>query len=60
MATMPASVNRSTKASTVLPIAANTKIPRGIAWSPFNQAGGAIEDIVDGVGPTTDVRIERL
>jgi len=50
----------SSKASTVLPITANTRVQRGIAWSPFNQAGGAIEDIVDGSAPTTDVRIERV
>jgi hypothetical protein len=29
-------------------------------WSPFNQAEGTIEDIVDGRTPTTDVRIERV
>jgi hypothetical protein len=29
-------------------------------WSPFNQGGGTIEDIIDGDAATTDVRIERI
>jgi NADH-quinone oxidoreductase subunit G len=44
----------------VLPIAADHRVPRGVVWSPFNQGGGTIEDIVDGAAATTDVRIERL
>jgi len=31
-----------------------------VAWSPFNQRGGTIEDIVDSAAATTDVRIERV
>ncbi len=50
----------SAKASTVLPVRANSMVPRGVAWSPFNQGGAAIEDIVDGATATTDVRIERI
>jgi NADH-quinone oxidoreductase subunit G len=50
----------SAKASTVLPIRADASIPRGVAWSAFNQGGGTIEDIVDARSATTDVRIERL
>jgi NADH-quinone oxidoreductase subunit G len=50
----------SAKAASVLPIAANPRVPRGVVWSPFNQGGGTIEDIVDGAAATTDVRIERL
>ncbi len=50
----------SAKAATVLPIRANSMVPRGVVWSPFNQAEGTIEDIVDGRTPTTDVRIERV
>jgi NADH-quinone oxidoreductase subunit G len=50
----------SAKASSVLPITANTRVPRGVAWSPFNQGAGTIEDIVDAAAATTDVRIERL
>ena len=50
----------SAKAASVLPIAADSSIPRGVVWSPFNQGGGTIEDIVDGSAATTDVRIERV
>jgi NADH-quinone oxidoreductase subunit G len=50
----------SAKAATVLPVRANAMVPRGVVWSPFNQADGTIEDIVDGRTPTTDVRIERV
>ena len=50
----------SAKAASVLPIAADLRIPRGVVWSPFNQASGTIEDIVDGAMATTDVRIERI
>mgnify|MGYP003886760629 CR=1 FL=1 len=50
----------SAKAASVLPITANNRVPRGVVWSPFNQGGGTIEDIVDGAAATTDVRIERV
>jgi NADH-quinone oxidoreductase subunit G len=50
----------SSRTSTVLPIRPNAAVPRGVAWSPFNQPGGTIEDLVDSLAPTTDVRIERL
>ncbi len=50
----------SAKAASVLPITANARVPRGVVWSPFNQGGGTIEDIVDGAAATTDVRIERV
>ncbi len=50
----------SAKAASVLPITANARVPRGVAWSPFNQGGGTIEDIVDGAAATTDIRIERV
>jgi NADH-quinone oxidoreductase subunit G len=50
----------SARAASVVPITANARIPRGVAWSPFNQEGGTIEDIIDGAAATTDVRIERL
>jgi len=43
-----------------LPITANNRVPRGVVWSPLNQGGGTIEDIVDGAAATTDVRIERV
>jgi NADH-quinone oxidoreductase subunit G len=50
----------SARSASVLPITANVRVPRGVAWSPFNQGGGTIEDIIDGTAATTDVRIERL
>jgi NADH-quinone oxidoreductase subunit G len=50
----------SAKAASVLPITANAKVPRGVVWSPFNQGGGTIEDVIDAAAATTDVRIERL
>jgi NADH-quinone oxidoreductase subunit G len=50
----------SAKAGTVLPICANIRVPRGVVWSPFNQGGGTIDDIVDGTTATTDVMIERI
>jgi NADH-quinone oxidoreductase subunit G len=50
----------SAKAASVLPIAANVRVPRGVVWSPFNQGGGTIEDIIDAAADTTDVRIERV
>ncbi len=50
----------SARTGTVLPIRSNPLVPRGVVWSPFNQAGGTIEDIIDGRTATTDVRIERV
>jgi len=50
----------SAKAASVLPITADSRVPRGVVWSPFNQGGGTIEDIIDGAAATTDVRIERI
>ena len=50
----------SAKAASVLPIMADSRVARGVVWSPFNQGGGTIEDIVDGAAVTTDVRIERV
>jgi NADH-quinone oxidoreductase subunit G len=50
----------SARAASVLPITANARVPRGVVWSPFNQGGATIEDIVDSTAATTDVRIERI
>ena len=50
----------SAKASSVLSISADNRIPRGVVWSPFNQGDGTIEDIIDASAATTDVRIERV
>ena len=37
-----------------------TAVPRGTVWSPFNQPGGTVEEIIDATAPVTDVRIERI
>jgi NADH-quinone oxidoreductase subunit G len=50
----------SARGACILPIRPDASVPRGIAWSPFNQGGGTVEDIVDATTATTDVRIERL
>jgi anaerobic selenocysteine-containing dehydrogenase len=50
----------SAKASTVLPIVADTAVPRGTVWAPFNQPGGTVEEIIDAAAAVTDVRIERV
>jgi NADH-quinone oxidoreductase subunit G len=50
----------SARAAAVLPIRADAMVPRGVAWAPFNQRGGTIEDLIDALAPTTDVRIERV
>ena len=48
------------KGTTILPIVADTKVPRGTVWSPFNQPGGTLEEIIDVTAAVTDVRIERV
>ncbi|MEM8620713.1 MAG: molybdopterin dinucleotide binding domain-containing protein, partial [Actinomycetota bacterium] len=50
----------SASATAVLPVVTNAAVPRGIAWSPFNQHGGAATDLVDSTADVTDVRIERV
>lgn len=48
------------RSATVLTLAASTAVPRGLAWVPFNQPGGAISEVIDLDTTVTDVRIERL
>ena len=43
-----------------MPIVANAAVPRGTVWSPFNQPGGTVEEIIDATAPVTDVRVERI
>ncbi|MGI9646550.1 MAG: molybdopterin-dependent oxidoreductase, partial [Ilumatobacteraceae bacterium] len=50
----------SPRATAILPVHGDPRIPRGIVWSPFNQGGGKIEDIIDAAAPVTDVQIEVL
>ena len=48
------------RATAVLPIVADGRVPRGVAWAPFNQTGRAIEDVIDASAAAIDVRIERI
>lgn len=48
------------RSATVLTLAASAAVPRGLAWVPFNQPGGAISEVIDLDTTVTDVRIERL
>jgi NADH-quinone oxidoreductase subunit G len=49
-----------TKGSVVLPLHPSSAVQRGTVWSPFNQPGATVNDLVDASAPVTDVRIERL
>ncbi|NQY56692.1 MAG: NADH-quinone oxidoreductase subunit NuoG [Ilumatobacteraceae bacterium] len=49
----------SAQSTVVINVAGDERVPRGIAWSPFNQAGASVGDIVDAGAGVTDVRIER-
>jgi NADH-quinone oxidoreductase subunit G len=46
------------KANAILPVVADPAIERGVAWAPFNQGGGAVEELIDAGAAVTDVRIE--
>jgi NADH-quinone oxidoreductase subunit G len=48
------------KGSVVLPLHAGESVQRGTIWSPFNQPGATVSDLVDAAAAVTDVRIERL
>ncbi len=50
----------SAKASSILPVTPDPRVPRGVAWAPFDHRGGTIEDIIDHRLAVTDVRIERV
>ena len=47
------------RATAILPVVANSAVPRGIVWAPFNQ-GGAVEDLIDGNAAVIDLKIEVL
>ena len=49
-----------TKGSVVLPLHAHDSVQRGTIWSPFNQPGATVSDLVDAAAAVTAVRIERL
>jgi NADH-quinone oxidoreductase subunit G len=48
------------KTSIVLAIRGDDRVPRGVIWSPFNQPGGKIADIIDASADVIDLRIERI
>ena len=47
-------------ASTVMPIKADHRVPRGVVWSPYNQKGGKIAEVIDFAADVIDLRIERI
>jgi NADH-quinone oxidoreductase subunit G len=47
-------------ASTVMPIKADDRVPRGVVWSPYNQKGGKIAEVIDLAADVIDLRIERI
>ena len=60
---MPAGTEVSLVAATgsvVLPLHPSDAVQRGTVWSPFNQPGATVSDLVDASAAVTDVRIERL
>ncbi len=44
----------------VLPLEADTAVPRGSLRVPFNVPGASIADIIDARAPANDVRVERM
>jgi NADH-quinone oxidoreductase subunit G len=48
------------RASAVLTLHADDRVPRGTVWVPFNQAGSSIGEVIDAGASVTDVRVERL
>ena len=47
------------RGAVMLAVRTDPGVPRGIAWSPFNQPGVSINEIIDHTASVTDVRIER-
>jgi NADH-quinone oxidoreductase subunit G len=48
------------RSATVMNLSASAAVPRGVAWVPCNQPGGAISEVLNLTDVVTDVRIERL
>jgi NADH-quinone oxidoreductase subunit G len=48
------------KGTVVLPIEADTRVPRGSLLVPFNVDGAPVSDVLDVTAAATDVRVERL
>ena len=49
-----------TKGAVVLPLHPDDSVAKGTVWSPFNQPGARVSDLIDAAAGATDVRIERL
>jgi anaerobic selenocysteine-containing dehydrogenase len=50
----------SPRTSMVLPVDADTGVPRGSASLIFNLAGEGAADLIDATAPVTDVRLETV
>jgi NADH-quinone oxidoreductase subunit G len=48
------------RASAVLTLRADERVPRGTVWVPFNQTGSSVGEIIDASAAVTDVRVERV
>lgn len=47
------------RGAVMLAVRTDAGVPRGIAWSAFNQPGVSINEIIDHTASVTDIRIER-
>ena len=50
----------SARASKVLEVEADGRVPRGVAWWPFNQPGSDATDLFDPATGAIDLRVENL
>jgi NADH-quinone oxidoreductase subunit G len=50
----------ASRGTIVLPLEADTAVPRGSLRVPFNVPGASISDIIDARAPANDVRVERM
>ena len=50
----------SARASRVLEVEADSRVPRGVAWWPFNQPGSGATDLFDPATGAIDLRLENL
>ena len=49
-----------TRGTVVLPVVADSGVPRGSLQVPFNVPGPSVTGIIDASAPVSDVRVERL
>lgn len=48
------------RGTVVLPLRADSSVPRGTVWSPFNAGGPDVSTLVGAADAVCDIRIERL